>query len=497
MKSILQIFFIWLLCSPSVRSLLEDTSKLEMTMSYVYSLVQPEMSPLAQTSTKGTPSNKNRLPKRTQDEYIKGLAKYSKENPAIALEAFKSLIVGTPSLIDLNFGGELDVRDTWKRYIVDTVPEAFGRASPSTSNQKEKEFPSKSGRKKKKTIPAAGQENPSSAGQMDSLQYDSDKRLRRLADKMRRWYIDSGKKSTSLNDEHSIQEIKLQELQNWEAKDLTENAWSFTIRFLHLHLMWKEKGIVQNIVTQMAIFEHFKQFPKLSTERTSNILGGNRHEADKVALQEFCGLVTSPRHFNTEWDLHKVINRMIPFPHKLSFLSFPIISEFVGVCPQEYFAVSELIAHSIEEAPTMELNDPILWNGFTMIATKTKNEPIMRAYKGLLLYFRNGIPHDKTFDYYQLISKITLDFKQWKETENQKLLKTCSQRTSEEKVKAINDKLLPLRERNSAEMESRFLSDKVHLFLNYAEEFNKFRRIGNTGGFQLSPRATRSQISQI
>jgi hypothetical protein len=39
------------------------------------------MSPLAQTSTKGTPSNKNRLPKRTQDEYIKGLAKYSKENP--------------------------------------------------------------------------------------------------------------------------------------------------------------------------------------------------------------------------------------------------------------------------------------------------------------------------------------------------------------------------------------------------------------------------------
>jgi hypothetical protein len=94
-------------------------------------------------------------------------------------------------------------------------------------------------------------------------------------------------------------------------------------------------------VTQMAIFEHFKQFPKLSTERTSNILGGNRHEADKVALREFCGLVTSPRHFNTEWDLHKVINRMIPFPHKLSFLSFPIISEFVGVCPQEYFAVSE------------------------------------------------------------------------------------------------------------------------------------------------------------
>jgi hypothetical protein len=145
----------------------------------------------------------------------------------------------------------------------------------------------------------------------------------------------------------------------------------------------------------------------------------------------------------------------------------------------------------------MELNDPILWNGLTMIATKTKNEPIMRAYKSLFLYFRNGIPHDKTFDYYQLISKITLDLKQWKETENQKLLKTCSQRTSKEKVKAINDKLLPLRERTSAEMESRFLRDKVHLFLNYSEEFNQFRRIGNTGGFQLSPRATRSQISQI
>jgi hypothetical protein len=76
----------------------------------------------------------------------------------------------------------------------------------------------------------------------------------------------------------------------------------------------------------------------------------------------------------------------------------------------------------------------------------------MRAYKSLLLYFRNGIPHDRTFDYYQLISQITHEFKQLKDTETQNLLMIRSQKTSKEKLKAMNNKLLPLRERTPEEM---------------------------------------------
>ena len=68
----------------------------------------------------------------------------------------------------------------------------------------------------------------------------------------------------------------------------------------------------------MAIFEHFKHFPKVNAEIKSKILDENRDEADKITLRQFCGFVNSPCHFDTELDLHKFIESTIPCPCKVN-----------------------------------------------------------------------------------------------------------------------------------------------------------------------------------
>jgi hypothetical protein len=132
--------------------------------------------------------------------------------------------------------------DLWITTKINEVPEAFGQSSPSIFGPKQKTSPSKSMQKKKKKISATGQGSLPNSGQMSSLQHDQDKKLHILAGKMKKWYINS----SSLEDENSIQERE-EEMKNWEAKDLTENALSLTLCFLHLNVMWKEKEIFQNI----------------------------------------------------------------------------------------------------------------------------------------------------------------------------------------------------------------------------------------------------------
>jgi hypothetical protein len=52
-------------------------------------------------------------------------------------------------------------------------------------------------------------------------------------------------------------------------------------------------------------------------------------------------------------------------------------------------------------------------------------------------------------------------------------------------------------ERSASKIESSLLIYKVNLFINYASEHDQLKKIRKEGSFQPTPRARKSQISEI
>ncbi|PLW52677.1 hypothetical protein PCANC_14113, partial [Puccinia coronata f. sp. avenae] len=487
MQSTITSFIIWLSYSLSVSSLLENTSQLESIMYRVSRVVNTHMAQHKGSSIKNFPDQR-------PEAYIRGFVEYSKTKPDMALETFNHLVVN--GLNELDLGGKKDVGQTWKLYVVDAVPEAF-REKPllSTSQIKNKSV-SNASRKKKKSPSTSGQETVRTAGNVDSFPDDSHRRLHRLAKKMKIWYTTSCEPSTDLNDLSLITERK-EEMKHWEAKDLTEDAWNLLIRFLHLNIMWSEKQLIHNMVTQMAIFENFDKFPEVSDGDLALQCRRQVYAEDWNAVKQFRGWVYSHRSVDNKWVLDEAIKRIIPSPHEMSLRSFPTILNFVDHCPQEYFALITLIAQSREEAPRMKCNNPSFWIDLERIATQNKNEKVMGAYHRLCRYFEKGIPHDKTFEYFTLVSLITQEFKQLKEIETQTALEPHFANIMNETVDKTTTKNLQIREVTVKEIRSRVLQDKVYLFLNHAEELGWFMKLGNRGVFHPTLRATKPQIKEI
>jgi hypothetical protein len=105
-----------------------------------------------------------------------------------------------------------------------------------------------------------------------------------------------------------------------------------------------------------------------------------------------------------------------------------------------------VIAQSREEAPRMKCNNPDFWIDLKRIATQNKNEKVMGAYHCLCRYFEKGIPHDKTFEYFTLVSLITQEFKQLKEIETQTALEPHFANIMNETVDKTTTKNLQIRE---------------------------------------------------
>ncbi|PLW52153.1 hypothetical protein PCANC_10282 [Puccinia coronata f. sp. avenae] len=120
MQSTLVITFLWLWYGLSVSGLLDDHSKLEITARRVLHVVHPEL-------------KEKFLSRKTKDESIKELTKYSKIKPGDALYGFRELLVDASS--PSNHGGKQDIGDTWERYVVAAVPEAFDKEPLSKASQ--------------------------------------------------------------------------------------------------------------------------------------------------------------------------------------------------------------------------------------------------------------------------------------------------------------------------------------------------------------------------
>ncbi|PLW13716.1 hypothetical protein PCANC_21743 [Puccinia coronata f. sp. avenae] len=106
MQSTLVITFLWLWYGLSVSGLLDDHSKLEITARRVLHVVHPEL-------------KEKFLSRKTKDESIKELT--------------KELLVDASS--PSNHGGKQDIGDTWERYVVAAVPEAFDKEPLSKASQ--------------------------------------------------------------------------------------------------------------------------------------------------------------------------------------------------------------------------------------------------------------------------------------------------------------------------------------------------------------------------
>ncbi|PLW46682.1 hypothetical protein PCASD_03640 [Puccinia coronata f. sp. avenae] len=508
MQSALLITFLCLSYSLSVGSLLDDSdpSKIEMTSYHIWKATQqlPE--------TEG-----DLLPKKKKDECIKELAEYSKTNPEVALETFKGILVDSVS--DLNPGGQLDIGDTWERYIVAAVPEAFG----------------------KKSLSKAGHPSFSTLKNLDSLQDNPEMRLHGLVEMLKEWYTSCGVKSESKDKCSSSQKSKVEEMENLglTAEDLTPHVWDLAIHFFYLQLMWARKKLAQDTVTQMAIFQHFRKDPKGSTKSTVNPEIFHSYEE---RIKELYKWINSSFPLNGPLDLDKVLQNIIPFTHEFSHGPVSVVSDFLDDCRQEYFAVTTLIEFCREEASRMYLNDDIFWTNLKRIASVKNIEPFACAYQKLSIYFRNGTPLDQNFEYYTLISDITKELKKFRENESDKILwdhiksivpslpddknkrwnlkdqkseifptkeeaKTLDQAEKTEsleikeknKKKYSKEKTNPLkpRARTSKDIKSRVLTDRVNLLLNYAAEIHQFIQLGNFSSFNPSFRATKDQMSNI
>ncbi|EFP92995.1 uncharacterized protein PGTG_19008 [Puccinia graminis f. sp. tritici CRL 75-36-700-3] len=138
----------------------------------------------------------------------------------------------------------------------------------------------------------------------------------------------------------------------------------------------------------------------------------------------------------------------------------------------------------------------VFWQRLEIFAAKENLRPLMDAYRDLCHYFENGAPLNKLFEYYQLISRITLEFKEFKENETRRMLSAHIKRLSQ-LGKHTEGQSRKLDGRIAKDKVENVLRDKSNLFLNYAEELCEDTQAGNIGAFQPNHRATNYQLYQI
>ncbi|PLW40671.1 hypothetical protein PCASD_08353 [Puccinia coronata f. sp. avenae] len=181
----------------------------------------------------------------------------------------------------------------------------------------------------------------------------------------------------------------------------------------------------------------------------------------------------------------------------MNLTHFENMVDGVKLCSQEYFVVKELVSLCRKKAPLMKLNNPTFWKDLQKIADEEQLQPVMEAYQDLCNYFKDGTPLGMTFDYYQIISRITLTLKKFKLDGTKKLNNTPVVPLPDPSGKNKESQSWLFATRTESEIESNFLIHKVNLFMNYASENDQFKKTRKRDSFQHNPRATKSQITEI
>ncbi|PLW54022.1 hypothetical protein PCANC_09501 [Puccinia coronata f. sp. avenae] len=383
---------------------------------------------------------------------------YSTGHPGGPLTAFKHVLAF--GLMRLNGLEKVEVGDTWEHYVIaDAASDCVKIRSSS----------------------ARGQKAFSNFGRKDLFEDASRITLRALADQLKNLYIHYSEDSAFWDKKSSLHEI-IDQLSPWEEEHLTPDSWGLSVRFYHLSMMWKRRIFLHDIVTQMAIFGHFGKDPNPIPETITQKLGGRINQIDKAAIKSVYKWVQLPCQYDEAGELNNAIEQIIPKPHDLSITHISNMSNGIKRCSQEYFAVTEFILVCRKQAPMMNLKHPTFWKDLEKIADEENLKPVMQAFQDLCLYFQNGTPLGRTFEYYQMVSRITHEFKQLNMNKTQIISHTQLDHLSQDANEIV---------------ESIFLYERVNLLLNYAAELDQFRKSNKIDIFQPSPRATKSQIEHL
>ncbi|KAI9623334.1 hypothetical protein KEM48_009494 [Puccinia striiformis f. sp. tritici PST-130] len=479
---------------------------LQETFDRIYKvLALPPRTPVrSPTRTKHHTLPKNPSPRqamKTKDTYIAELIEDLKIGH-LSGASFQALLV--TSLVDIYLCGKIDITETWERYMVTDfdkqAPPSSGKKSVSPTGIKSLSPPAR--RKKsnsppgKKSLPPAGKESLS----------DSNQRLIELHERLRRWCMLSG---STIDIQHDLQgwmNQKMYEIDHWEV--VPQAAWELAANFVTLSMVWKQHRITHHMVTQMALFRHFEQFERFEgipdeISKTITRVGGKNAENVRVIRRFYKWANSNARTLDTPRIFHSVVTSILPEPHALAMIFFPTISDYAQSCKQEYFAITELVTLCQEIGPRMASQDKTFWERLEIVAEAENLQPLMRAYQDLCHHFKDGAPLEKMFEYYQLINRISLEFKQLKERETRQMISAHIDQLSriESKDSAVFEKGQARKAdhgRIAKEKFDRVLRDRVNLVANYAEELYQSTRMGfHTKDFQPTRRATNHQLYQI
>jgi hypothetical protein len=151
------------------------------------------------------------------------------------------------------------------------------------------------------------------------------------------------------------------------------------------------------------------------------------------------------------------------------------------------------------------INQPeLFWKQLDAASVQDDIQPLMKTYHKACQYFRNGVPLDKAFEYYELVASIVLELKRLEQTETKKIRSANSNKLSKvmpNQKGTVNNKIKLEHqddEKIIQEKAERVIRDKFNLAMNYAEEFQmEPRSKSSRGAFRPTPRARRDQMQEI
>ncbi|KAI7947476.1 hypothetical protein MJO28_009384 [Puccinia striiformis f. sp. tritici] len=272
--------------------------------------------------------------------------------------------------------------------------------------------------------------------------------------------------------------------------------------FVGFSMLWRSYRISFSVAFQMAVFQHARVLPeeKLATLKR---FGAN----DPRYLQVIGAFYGSPVHKKeiSSYDahsFHKAIRAILLKPYQFEKFDSPTIINFmIEASGQEFFILSELVKLCQEVGPSMIQQPERFWKQLEAASVHDDIQPLMKMYHKACQYFKNGIPLDKNFEYYELVASILIELKELKKTEAEKV--RIADRLSEVKPNqqsAVNNQI-DLKNPDETivqEKVERMIRDKVNLAMNYAEEYrSEPRKKASRGGFRPTPRASSGQLQEI
>ncbi|OAV88577.1 hypothetical protein PTTG_12322 [Puccinia triticina 1-1 BBBD Race 1] len=235
----------------------------------------------------------------------------------------------------------------------------------------------------------------------------------------------------------------------------------------------------------MAIFQTAGKLPALTDADRASARGDSCLMGIVEALHE---LISQNPRFEKEEDFNREVAKLIPMAYQLKIDPFPAVDAWVASCEWEYQVVTQLIEVCQEMGPSMVAHGPLFWGQLRRIATQEKLEPFLGAYQQLCEFFAKGVPFNRLFDYYTLVSKICSSLKTFGESHD---LTRSSSVSGAQSQSAKKEEMV-----FTQEIETSVLKQKANLLMNYAEELHQAASLG-PATFHPNVRAEKKQIERI